>query len=99
MKCITFYLSFLQSNNITEIPSGAFGKLPVVFELHLRNNQISNIRFRLPSLSILTHMDFPYSNLFACILVHLPSMDYFNFLNWICHRIKSKQYRLMHSPV
>lgn len=40
-----YYIYFYQGNNITDVPTGAFGKLPVVFELNLHNNQISNIRY------------------------------------------------------
>lgn len=34
----------IKSNKITELPRAAFGKLPVVFEINLYDNQIRNIR-------------------------------------------------------
>lgn len=33
-----------KSNEIKALPRAAFGKLPVVFEVNLFDNQISNIR-------------------------------------------------------
>lgn len=47
LNCLCLFSVIQQDNNITSIPVGAFGKLPVVFELNLRNNQISNIRYAL----------------------------------------------------
>lgn len=41
-----------QSNNITHLSKEAFGKLPVVFELILHDNQIHNIRFELYTIII-----------------------------------------------
>lgn len=41
---LTAFHDTLQRNQLTHLPREAFGVLPVVFQLNLQNNLISNVR-------------------------------------------------------